>query len=274
MDAYAVFGHPVRHSLSPRIHAWFADATGQALTYSAIEAPLDDFAGAVRRFLGAGGRGANVTVPFKEEAASLADHCEPRVTRARAANTLRLESDGTISAFNTDGPGLVRDLRHNLGIALADRRVVLVGAGGAAAGVVASLLEECVAELVIGNRTAARAETLAQRFAELGPVRACALAELPQADVVINATAASLEGALPDLPPHLLGSGMDVYDMMYASEPTPFLVQAHAAGARCADGLGMLVEQAAEAFLIWRDVRPETGTVLRRLRPQPLFPES
>lgn len=274
MDAYAVFGNPVRHSLSPRIHGWFAEATSEQLTYSAIEAPIDDFAGALRAFLADGGRGANVTVPFKEAAATLADSRNGRVERSGAANTLRVEADGSLRAFNTDGLGLVRDLEVNLGIDLRGLTVILVGAGGAAAGVIEPLLDHGVTQLVVGNRTVARAEALVQRFADLGQVRASSLAALPPADLVINATAASLAGEVPRLPAGLLAPSVQVYDMMYAATPTPFLLSAHAAGATCTDGLGMLVEQAAEAFELWRGVRPDTGPILQRLRPNPLFLEA
>lgn len=272
-DQYAVFGNPVAHSLSPRIHGWFAEATGAALSYSAIEAPIDGFEASVRTFFAGGGCGANVTVPFKEAAFALADSVQGGAQRARAANTLRREADGSVTAFNTDGIGLVRDLQVNLDVDLVGRRLVLLGAGGAAAGVIEPLLQAGVRELLIGNRTAARATALARRFADLGPVRACALTELPRADVVINATAASLAGAVPQLGPNTIGADSLAYDMMYATEPTPFLRYCAGSDARLADGLGMLVEQAAESFFIWRDVRPDTAAILARLRPDPLFPE-
>ncbi len=267
LDRYAVFGHPVAHSLSPRIHSWFAEQTGERIDYRAFEAPLDDFAGTLRDFFASGGRGANVTVPFKGEASMLADERDARVERSGAANTLRRDADGRIRAFNTDGIGLLRDLVHNLGVDLAGRSVVLLGAGGAAAGVIEPLLEAGPACLIIGNRTPRRAQELARRFADLGPVAAEALADLPAADVIINATAASLDGGLPELAPGVVKSQTFAYDMVYAARPTPFLARCRELGAaRTADGLGMLVEQAAEAFLIWRGVRPDTGGVLTRLR--------
>ncbi|TVS15085.1 MAG: shikimate dehydrogenase [Gammaproteobacteria bacterium] len=268
-DRYAVFGHPVAHSLSPRIHALFAAQTGESLTYEAIEAPRDDFAGTARAFFAAGGRGANVTLPFKGEAIGLADACDAAVARAGAANTLRREADGRLTAFNTDGIGLRRDLECNLRCPLQACTVVMLGAGGAAAGVIEPLLNAGVARLVIGNRSPDRAAALASRFADFGPVLAMPVAELPPADLLINATAASLDGALPELAPGVVHAHTFAYDMVYAARPTSFLTRCQELGAaRVADGLGMLVEQAAEAFLIWRGVRPETAPVLAQLRPQ------
>ena len=267
-DHYAVIGHPVAHSLSPRIHARFAQQTGQRLDYLAIEAPLDGFAALARARLSADLAGANVTVPFKAEACALADRVEPRAARAGAVNTLRREADGSLTGFNTDGPGLVRDLTVNLDCDLRGLKVVLVGAGGAAAGVVEMLCEAGVAQLYIANRTAARARALAARFLSSGPVRACELDAVPVADLIVNATAASLAGAVPALPERAVCARTLAYDMMYAASATPFMDWAHTRGARrCADGLGMLVEQAAEAFLLWRGVRPDTTSVLRELRP-------
>lgn len=268
VDRYAVFGNPVRHSLSPRIHARFAEQTGIRLSYEAIEAPLDDFPATLRSFFHAGGRGANVTVPFKAEACALADSLDPAAARAEAANTLRLEADGRIAAFNTDGIGLVRDLEQRLGLALAGKRIVMLGAGGAAAGVIEPLLRCGPAELVVGNRSPDRARDLVARFRDLGPVRAAALTELPPAEVLINATAASLDGAVPELAPGLLAADTLAYDMVYADRPTPFLARcAELGAARCVDGLGMLLEQAAEAFRIWRGVLPATAPVFAELRP-------
>jgi len=273
IDHYAVIGHPVAHSLSPRIHARFAQQTGQQLDYQAIDAPLDGFADLARARLAADLAGANVTVPFKAEACALADRLEPRAARAGAVNTLRREPDGSVSGFNTDGPGLVRDLTVNLGCDLRGLTVVLVGAGGAAAGVVGMLCEAGVAELCIANRTAGRADALAARFLSCGPVRACDLDAVPAADLIVNATAASLAGAVPALAERAVCARTLAYDMMYAETSTPFMDWAHKHGARrCADGLGMLVEQAAEAFLIWRDVRPDTAPVLRELRPSARVP--
>ena len=267
-DRYAVFGHPVGHSLSPRIHGLFAEQTGEALAYEAIEAPLAGFETAVRAFLAAGGRGANVTVPFKGEACALADHRHPAAARAAAANTLRLEDDGRISAFNTDGIGLIRDLEGRHECRLEGSTVVLLGAGGAAAGVIEPLLASGVGRLLVGNRSPGRAMELRDRFAALGPVEAMALSDLPTADVLINATAASLDGSLPELAPGLVGARTLAYDMVYAAEPTVFLRRcAELGAARAVDGLGMLVEQAAEAFRLWRGVLPATAPVFAALRP-------
>jgi shikimate dehydrogenase len=262
-DRYAVFGHPIAHSKSPLIHAAFARQTGQDMTYEAILAPKDGFGACVAVFIAAGGRGANVTVPFKEEAFRLADTLSPRAERAGAVNTLSFDA-GTIRGDNTDGAGLVADLTRNLGRDLAGRRILLLGAGGAARGVIEPLLEQRPAALVIANRTATRAQALADLFGR--GVVACGFDALGGTfDLVVNATAASLAGELPPLPPTLFTAGSLAYDMMYGRD-TPFLAFARERGAAAADGLGMLVEQAAEAFLAWRGVRPDTAPVIAGLR--------
>lgn len=265
-DRYAVFGNPIAHSRSPRIHAAFAAQTGQVLTYEAILAPLDGFAEAVAMFRREGGRGANVTVPFKEQAYALAHRLSARAEAAGAVNTLTFESDG-IFGDNTDGVGLVNDLAGNLGLDLEGQRILLMGAGGAARGVVLPLLEQGPAELFIVNRTAVKAVELAGRFGTAGTVRGGGYEALPgrRFDLVINATAASLAGDLPPLPAGVFAAGALAYDMMYGKD-TPFLAFARGEGARCADGLGMLVEQAAEAFFLWRAVRPATAPVIALLR--------
>lgn len=269
-DAYAVFGNPIAHSKSPRIHAEFARQTGQDMTYSARLAPLDGFAESVLAFRAEGGRGANVTVPFKEQAFALASRLSERARMAGAVNTLLFEPDG-LYGDNTDGAGLVRDLTLNLGLNLAGRRVLLMGAGGAARGVILPLLEARPAQLFIANRTPDKAVALAAGFGRGPGASPANLAGggyegLPGGfDVVINATAASLAGDLPPLPEDAFAAGALAYDMMYGQD-TPFLAFARARGARTADGLGMLVEQAAEAFMLWRGVRPDTGPVLRLLR--------
>jgi len=262
-DRYAVFGHPIAHSKSPLIHAAFARQTGQEMTYEAILAPLDGFAESVTAFVAAGGRGANVTVPFKEEAFRLAGRLTPRARRAGAVNTLVFDTDG-ILGDNTDGAGLVADLTRNLYRTLAGRRILLLGAGGAARGVIEPLLEAQPAALVIANRTVGRAQELAELF-DRG-IRACGFdsADTPF-DLVINATAASLAGELPPLSPRIFTPDTLAYDMMYGRD-TPFLAFARAQGAATADGLGMLVEQAAEAFQLWRGVRPDTAPVIASLR--------
>lgn len=262
-DRYAVFGHPIAHSKSPQIHTAFARQTGQDMAYEAILAPLDGFAESVAAFIAAGGRGANVTVPFKEEAFKLANRLSPRAQRAGAVNTLSFDADG-ILGDNTDGAGLVADLTRNLNFALSGKRVLLLGAGGAARGVIEPLLDQQPAALVIANRTVSRAEELAELFGH--GVRACGFdaADTPF-DLVINATAASLAGDLPPLSPRVFTADTLAYDMMYGRD-TPFLDFARTHGARTADGLGMLVEQAAEAFYMWRGVRPNTAPVIASLR--------
>lgn len=269
-DRYAVIGHPVGHSLSPTIHARFARQTGEDLEYGRIEPPEDGFAEAATAFFADGGRGLNVTVPFKAEARAWCDHVSDRASRAGVANTLTLQANGWVAGDNTDGIGLVRDLTANLDIGLAGMRILLIGAGGAARGVLEPLLGEMPADVVIANRTAARAEDLADEFADDGPVRGCgfeALGHEPAFDVIINASAASLGGALPPIPAAAIARDGTVYDMMYGPKAEPFLAWGRDAGAATvSDGLGMLVEQAAESFLIWRGMRPETATVLAALR--------
>ncbi len=261
-DRYAVFGHPIAHSKSPLIHAAFARQTGQDMRYDAILAPLDGFAASVAAFIAAGGRGANVTVPFKEEAFRLAGRLSPRAQRAGAVNTLVF--DNGILGDNTDGAGLVADLTHNLHCALTGKRILLLGAGGAARGVIEPLLEQQPAALVIANRTVSRAQELAALFGH--GIRACGFDEASTPfDLIINATAASLAGELPPLSPQIFTANTLAYDMMYGRD-TPFLTFARAHGAATADGLGMLVEQAAEAFYVWRGVRPDTGPVIASLR--------
>jgi shikimate dehydrogenase len=271
-DRYAVMGNPIAHSKSPRIHALFAAQTGQDLIYEAIRVEPGDFAAAVDRFRAAGGRGLNITVPFKPEAWDYADRRSARADRAGAVNTLVLDGP-EVYGDNTDGPGLVRDLTVNQGYRLAGRRILLIGAGGATRGVLAPLLAERPAEVVIANRTAERARVLVEHFTDVAfgcNLRGGGLDELQHQrfDLVINATAAGLSGEVPALPDDLLADGAWCYDLLYGDRPTPFLLWAAGRGAaRCLDGLGMLVEQAAESFLIWRGVRPETGPVIAALRP-------
>jgi len=233
------------------------------MTYEAILAPLDGFADSIAAFIAMGGRGANVTVPFKEEAFRLASRLSTRAQRAGAVNTLTFDVDG-IAGDNTDGAGLVADLTRNLHCALADRRILLLGAGGAARGVIEPLLDQQPAALVIANRTVGRAQELAGLFGR--GVIACGFDDTDGPfDVVINATAASLAGELPPLSPATFTTGTLAYDMMYGRD-TPFLTFARAHGAATADGLGMLVEQAAEAFTLWRGIRPDTASVIASLR--------
>jgi len=265
-DRYAVVGNPVAHSKSPAIHAEFARQTGQDMAYTRLLAPLDRFAQTVEAFRASGGKGVNVTLPFKGEAFHLATERTGRALSARAVNTLRFD-DQRVLGDNTDGAGLVRDIRENLSLPLEGRRVLLVGAGGAASGVIQALLDTGIATLVLANRTVERARDLAQRFG--GAVEPCGLDALGDAgfDVIVNATSASLSGEVPPLPPGVFASGSLAYDMMYGKGETPFLAAARAAGAaRLADGLGMLVEQAAASFEVWRGVRPQTAPVLAMLR--------
>ncbi|MFP4263474.1 MAG: shikimate dehydrogenase [Halomonas sp.] len=265
-DRYCVFGHPVAHSKSPLIHAAFAEQTGEAIEYTAIEAPLDDFAGAWRAFVAEGGRGANVTVPFKEEAFRLCDTLSARARRAGAVNTLILGGNGLTYGDTTDGIGLVRDLERH-GVVLAGARILVLGAGGAVRGVLEPLLAAGPASLLVANRTAGKAERLAADFADLGGIEGGGFdAVAGPFDLVINGTSASLAGDLPPLPDDLFAPGATAHDMMYGAEPTVFLRWAAERGARALDGLGMLVEQAAESFFQWRGRRPETAPVRERLR--------
>lgn len=268
-DKYAVFGNPIKHSKSPAIHAAFAAQCGQDIQYRAVRVETGDFPRAARCFFEAGGSGLNVTVPFKEEAFAFADSLSPRAARAGAVNTLTRGEDGCIAGDTTDGIGLVRDMVANLGWQLQGRRILLLGAGGAARGVMEPLLRERPAALVVVNRTAARADALVADFSDLGPVAGGGYdcLEGQQFDLLINATSTGLQGEMPPLPDSLLTERSCCYDMVYGPEPTPFMRWAaqHAAWA-VADGLGMLVEQAAEAFYIWRRVRPTTQPVIVQMR--------
>jgi shikimate dehydrogenase len=266
MDRYVVIGHPVSHSLSPFIHARFARATGEAIEYATLEAPRDAFAASARAFFDAGGRGANVTLPFKVEAFELAHARSERATLAGAANFLAMR-DARLHADNTDGAGLVRDLRANLGLSLEGMSVLVVGAGGATRGVLGPLLDCAPRALVIANRSSERAHELARRFERLGPVHACALDAIPRSryDLVVNATSTSTRGEPLALASFVL-EGACVYDMAYGPGARAFLAGASAHAARVSDGLGMLVEQAAESFELWRGVRPATAPVLAELR--------
>ena len=274
-ERYCVIGNPVAHSRSPAIHAAFALQTGQPLVYERCLSPLDGFAATVRALVAAGYGGANVTLPFKLEAAALATTLSERARAAGAVNTLSFTSDGIVGD-NTDGAGLVNDIVRCAGVAIAGQRVLLVGAGGAARGAILPLLQQGPRQLVIANRTAATARQLAQAFETLSATtpgghgvqpEACTFAELDgRFDIVINATSASLAGAVPPLPAALFGAATLALDMMYGAEPTPFMRFAALHGASTRDGLGMLVEQAAEAFFIWRGVRPHTTALLAALR--------
>jgi shikimate dehydrogenase len=267
-DRYAVIGNPIGHSKSPLIHTSFAQATGQDLTYVTLEAPLGGFALRADEFRRAGGRGLNVTVPFKLDAFAYATDASARARQAGAVNALKFEG-GRVFAENFDGLGLVNDLQRNLGFSLNGRRVLLLGAGGAARGALAPLLEAGAAEVVVANRTAEKAQALAHEFAAAGEIRAVIVGDLGRErpfDLVINATSAGLTGEAMELPAtSFAGDGL-AYEMVYGKGLTPFLRVAKAAGVkRLADGVGMLVEQAAEAFAWWRGVRPDTAAVIAKL---------
>ncbi len=268
-DRYAVMGNPVAHSKSPQIHAAFARQTGQRMVYEAIQVDEGGLPQAVGNFQASGGKGLNITVPFKREAWALADERSARAEEAGAVNTLMFRPDGTIYGDNTDGIGLVRDLTDNHGLGIAGRRLLLLGAGGAVRGVLGPLLAQHPAQVVIANRTVYRAEELAAEFAGAVAIDACGFDDLAgqRFDLIINGTAASLQGSALPLPDGILAEGGWCYDMMYGAELTPFLRWARRQGAaRWSDGLGMLVEQAAESFYLWRGVRPDTAPVILMLR--------
>ncbi len=266
---FAVFGNPISHSKSPQIHAMFAQQFGLDIEYRAIEAPLDSFDAAIISFRKEGAAGCNITVPFKQAAWELADTKSGRAELAGAVNTYRFEDDGTIFADNTDGVGLLRDLTLNLDTALFQKKVLVLGAGGAVRGILGPLVEQAPKTLVLANRTVAKAVELAKIFSTIGPIEPCALDELKneQFDLVINGTAASLSGKVPPLPGDILSDNALAYDLMYANQPTAFMNWASANGvARVSDGLGMLIEQAAESFSIWLDKKPDTQVVIEELR--------
>lgn len=278
-DRYAVLGHPVAHSQSPFIHAEFARQTGEAIEYGRIECPLDGFEAAVRAFIASAdaaaglgpARGCNITVPFKFQVLPLARRASARAMLAQAANVLRFDADGWY-ADNTDGTGLVRDLQQHAGLPLAGKRVLLIGAGGAAAGVLGPLIEAGCAAITVANRTPAKAQALVQRHADVARQHGVALAASGLADageahdLVINSSASSLAGAAVPVAPAVLRPGALAVDLMYGPAAQPFLDWAEAHGARGRDGLGMLVEQAAGAFALWRGVMPDTPPVLAALR--------
>jgi shikimate dehydrogenase len=267
-DRYAVIGNPISHSKSPLIHGAFAEATGQDLEYGLIEGPLDGFAAAVRDFQRGGGRGLNVTTPFKLQAFEMADEKSEQAQLAGAANALKFEADGRILAENFDGIGLANDIVRNQGVPMTGKRVLVLGAGGAVRGLLLPFLAERPAELVIANRDAAKAALLAQALAVHGNIRGGGYAEIgPGAfEIVCNATSASQRAELPSVPPEVFASDSLAYELAYGKGLTPFLRLAQSAGVkRLADGVGMLVEQAAEAFVWWRGVRPETRALIDRM---------
>ncbi|HEX4152870.1 MAG TPA: shikimate dehydrogenase [Steroidobacteraceae bacterium] len=268
-DQYGVVGHPVEHSWSPFIHGMFAKAAAQNLVYRLFDIPPDDFRRETLRLMTSGVRGLNVTLPHKQAAAELVNELTPRAARAQAVNTIAFFENASLLGDNTDGVGLITDLERNLQIDLADKRVLILGAGGAARGVVGPLLERELRSLTIANRTPYKARKLAAEFADAGQTVGCTFSELegPPYDLIVNATSAGIAGEMPELPAGLVGEQTLCYDMVYGRADTPFT---HWAGtqhaARISKGWGMLVEQAAESFLLWRGIRPSTQPVLAALQ--------
>lgn len=268
-DKYAVIGNPIAHSKSPQIHSEFARQTGEDIEYTAIEVPLDGLESSLQQLRDILKlKGINITVPFKEQAWQLVANKSERAQRAGAINTVIFAEDGTVQGDNTDGVGLCQDLTVNHSIALKNKRILLLGAGGAARGVIQPLLAYQPATLFIANRTAGKAVDLATSFADLGPISGGGFNEIPgQYDVIINATAASLQGDTPPISVDVLADGASCYDMMYSNDDTAFVSWAKQHGAaKAVDGLGMLIEQAAEAFRLWRGVKPETTAVMEKIR--------
>lgn len=263
-DQYAVLGNPVSHSKSPFLHTAFAAQTGQSLHYRAILVPTEQLAATIRQFADAGGRGTNITLPFKIEVCDLCDELTPRAQAAGSVNTLSFEQNRIIGD-NTDGCGLIQDITHNAKVVLENKRILLIGAGGAARGVVLPLLKAHPAQLTIANRSSEKAHQLVNEFQRYGKIHHSEFATLTtQYDVIINATSSSINAQRPDIPGTVFKSGTLAYDMMYSNHPSPFMLHASAHDARTRDGWGMLVEQAAEAFFVWRGVRPDTSELLTR----------
>lgn len=269
IDNYCVMGNPVAHSKSPQIHAAFAEQTRQKIFYQAILVDEGKFKDSIKEFQRQGGKGLNITVPFKLDAWEASDQMSRRAERAVAVNTISFNDEGKIAGDNTDGIGLIRDLTINHKLSIKDKNILILGAGGAARGILDPLFDEQADRVVIANRTVNRAEKLVDIFSDRGDISTCGFDELVSSnfDIVINATSASLQGDVPPLPEGLVKKNTCCYDMMYSAADTPFVAWAKAHGAGIAlDGLGMLVEQAAESFFIWRGVRPETGLVIDLVR--------
>lgn len=269
VDKYCVFGNPIAHSKSPQIHTSFAKETKQSLVYEKQLVELGEFSSAAQTFFSDGGKGLNITVPFKHDAFDFADTLTERAETAGAVNTLVLQENGKILGDNTDGIGMVSDITLRLGWSLTNKRVLILGAGGAVRGVLLPVLQESPGNLVVANRTVSRAEELASQFSKYGNISASGFDSIGdrQFDIIINGTSASLAGDVPPIPTGCLAKEGCVYDMMYAKEGTPFITWAKQNGALAtADGLGMLVGQAAEAFFVWRGVRPKVEDVLHNLR--------
>lgn len=267
-DKYAVFGHPIKHSKSPRIHQLFAEQTQQKICYEAQDVPAKSFQSAVQYFLSQGGKGLNCTVPLKELAWQYAEQLSARAKHSKAVNTLILQKNGVLLGDNTDGIGLVTDLINNHHIAIANHRILILGAGGASRGIIAPLMQQSPQYIVVANRTISKAITLSQEFSSLGTIEGCSYQTIKHYpfDLIINATSASLSGQLPPLDAHLLAKKSCCYDLVYADKATAFVLwgQAHKA-TKSLDGLGMLVEQAAQSFYLWRGIRPKTVAVIALL---------
>jgi shikimate dehydrogenase len=267
-DQYGLAGHPITHSWSPFIHGMFAKAAAQNLVYRLFDVPAENFRREALRLFAGGLKGLNVTLPHKQAAAELVNELTPRAQRAQAVNTIAFFEDTALLGDNTDGLGLLADLEKNLGLELADKRVLILGAGGAVRGVLGPLMERELREVIIANRTPERARKLAAEFADMGQISGCGFSAVrgPPYDLIINATSASLQGEMPTLPVGLVGEESVCYDMAYGRGHTPFTLWAKSLGAaRTTKGWGMLVEQAAESFLLWRGIRPETQPVLEAL---------
>jgi shikimate dehydrogenase len=267
-DQYGVAGHPIAHSWSPFIHGMFAKATAQNLVYRLFDIPPAEFRREILRLITSGVRGLNITLPHKQAAAELVNELTPRAARAQAVNTIAYFDDAELLGDNTDGIGLLSDLEQNLQLELAHKRILVLGAGGAVRGVLGPLLERDLQQLVIANRTPVRARRLAADFADLGPVSGCGFDELegPPFDLIVNGTSASLQGEMPQMPPGLVGAQTVCYDMAYGRGHTPFTLWAEGLQAGyITKGWGMLVEQAAASFALWRGIRPDTRAVLAAL---------
>ena len=268
-DRYAVFGNPIAHSKSPQIHSLFAEQTDQNLIYTAELAEVENFDQRIAEFINDNGKGMNITVPFKQQAWEICTTRSERAQRAGAVNTIIVQANGEYFGENTDGLGLVRDLTKNHQVELKGKRILILGAGGAVRGVIEPIMQQAPVELYIANRTFPKALELAVDFSDLGKIKGCGFDALEgqSFDVVINGTSASLHGDLPPLPDELFNNNACAYDMMYAAEPTVFMDWASQHGAsRVFDGLGMLVEQAAESFNLWRGVQPDAKPVIDAIR--------
>lgn len=270
-DRYAVIGNPIEHSKSPDIHLLFADQTGEVLSYEKIFAEENTFIQVVNEFFSFDGKGLNVTVPFKNEAYDFVDELSEYAQHAKAVNTIYKNGNGKFVGANTDGIGLLRDLKKTLRLQLSDKKILIVGAGGATQGIVEPLVNENPSELLIANRTTSKAEAIEDQFGFIGSINSCALSAIPdrEFDLVINATSAGLQGDNVELPNDIIGPNTNCYDLLYSDQDTPFMKWAKSKNAKhVVDGFGMLLEQAAEAFYLWRGKRPDTGMAYHYFRPE------